>query len=136
MKAFFGFVIRWIVPILGLIALALIIWFVGPLLDVPNTSTPGGLSAPRVLLLIGVVALLHAGAWWVFQQAKAEPVITPPEIPEMTVELTSPAPPAPPVEEPPPPPPPPEPEELPIPKLAEAPKPKISVPKPVMPPFK
>ena len=58
------------------------------------------------LLLVGLVALLHAGAWWVMQQAKAEPVVTPPEIPEMTVELTSPTPPAPPVEEPPPPPPP------------------------------
>ena len=108
---------------------------------VPNTSTPGGLSAPRVLLLIGVAALLHAGAWWVFQQAQAEPVITPPEIPEMTVELTSPAPPAPPVEEPPPPPPPPEPE-VPQededavkepPKPVEKPKP-IEKPKPVVKP--
>ncbi|MHC6223455.1 type VI secretion system membrane subunit TssM [Pseudomonas sp. X10] len=33
MKAFFSFFIRWIVPVLGLIALSLIIWFVGPLLD-------------------------------------------------------------------------------------------------------
>ena len=33
MKAFFGFFIRWIVPVLGLIALSLIIWFVGPLLE-------------------------------------------------------------------------------------------------------
>jgi type VI secretion system protein ImpL len=32
-KAFFGFVIRWVVPLLGLIALSLIVWFVGPLLD-------------------------------------------------------------------------------------------------------
>lgn len=63
---------------------------------VPNTSTPGGLVTSRALLLVGLVALLHAGAWWVMQQAKAEPVVTPPEIPEMTVELTSPAPPAPP----------------------------------------
>ena len=72
---------------------------------VANTSTPAGLVTSRALLLVGLVALLHAGAWWVMQQAKAEPVVTPPEIPEMTGELTSPAPPAPPVEEPPPPPP-------------------------------
>ncbi|WP_046488983.1 type VI secretion system membrane subunit TssM [Pseudomonas veronii] len=34
MKAFFSFMIRWVIPLLGLIALSLIIWFVGPLLDV------------------------------------------------------------------------------------------------------
>lgn len=34
MKALFSFVIRWVVPVLGLIALSLIIWFVGPLLEV------------------------------------------------------------------------------------------------------
>jgi len=33
-KAFFSFMIRWVIPLLGLIALSLIIWFVGPLLDV------------------------------------------------------------------------------------------------------
>lgn len=33
MKAFFGFVIRWVIPLLGLIALSLIIWFIGPLLE-------------------------------------------------------------------------------------------------------
>jgi len=33
-KAFFGFLLRWVVPVIGLIALSLIIWFVGPLLDV------------------------------------------------------------------------------------------------------
>lgn len=33
MKAFFSFVIRWVIPLLGLIALSLIIWFVGPLLE-------------------------------------------------------------------------------------------------------
>ena len=33
MKAFFGFVIRWVVPVLGLVALSLIIWFLGPLID-------------------------------------------------------------------------------------------------------
>ena len=29
---------------------------------VPNTSTPGGLGTSRVLLLVGLVALLHGGA--------------------------------------------------------------------------
>ena len=108
---------------------------------VPNTSQPGGLSKPHILLLVGVVVLLHGSAWWFFQRAKAEPVITPPQIPEMTVELSSPAPPAPPVEEPPPPPPPPEPEAppededavKPPPKPVEKPKP-IEKPKPVVKP--
>ncbi|MEB0208173.1 energy transducer TonB [Pseudomonas sp. CCC3.1] len=110
---------------------------------VPNTSQPGGLSKPHILLLIGVVAVLHGSAWWFFQQSRPAPVITPPEIPEMTVELTSPAPPAPPVEEPPPPPPPPpEPEapqededavKEPPPKPVEKPKP-IEKPKPVVKP--
>lgn len=109
---------------------------------VPNTSQPGGLSKPHILLLIGVVVVLHGSAWWFFQQSRPAPVITPPEIPEMTVELTSPAPPAPPVEEPPPPPPPPEPEapqededavkEPPL-KPVEKPKP-IEKPKPVVKP--
>ncbi|MGH8353434.1 MAG: type VI secretion system membrane subunit TssM [Pseudomonas sp.] len=32
MKAFFGFFIRWLVPLLGLLALSLVIWFLGPLI--------------------------------------------------------------------------------------------------------
>ncbi|MDH4607596.1 type VI secretion system membrane subunit TssM [Pseudomonas sp. BN102] len=32
MKAFFDFLVRWVVPVLGLIALSLIIWFLGPLI--------------------------------------------------------------------------------------------------------
>ena len=51
MKAFFSFVIRWVIPLLGLLALSLIIWFVGPLLDV---LVP---AAPRWVLII----LLFAG---------------------------------------------------------------------------
>ncbi|MGH8419835.1 MAG: type VI secretion system membrane subunit TssM [Pseudomonas sp.] len=39
MKGFFGFVIRWVVPVLGLIALSLIIWFIGPVLDVMVPET-------------------------------------------------------------------------------------------------
>ena len=34
MKALFGFITRWVIPVLGLIALSLIIWFIGPLLNV------------------------------------------------------------------------------------------------------
>jgi type VI secretion system protein ImpL len=33
-KALLGFVIRWVLPVIGLTALSLIIWFLGPLLDV------------------------------------------------------------------------------------------------------
>jgi type VI secretion system protein ImpL len=32
-KALFGFITRWVIPVLGLIALSLIIWFIGPLLS-------------------------------------------------------------------------------------------------------
>ena len=63
MKAFFGFVIRWIVPILGLIALALIIWFVGPLLDVL-------VPASRRWWLIALVFAVWIG-WRVFSIIRA-----------------------------------------------------------------
>ncbi|MCK9813220.1 type VI secretion system membrane subunit TssM [Pseudomonas sp. MAFF 302046] len=33
MKALLSFVVRWVIPLLGLIALSLIIWFIGPLLE-------------------------------------------------------------------------------------------------------
>ena len=72
-----------------------------------NTSQPGGLNKQQMLLLVAVSALIHGGAWWFLQQTRPEPLPTPPQIPEMTVELTSPTPPAPPTPEPPPPPPPP-----------------------------
>lgn len=103
----------------------------------PNASRPGGLNKQQVLLLVAISALLHGGAWWFFQHTRPAPLETPPEIPEMTVELTSPTPPAPPAAEPPPPPPPPEPEQpvededalKPPPKPVEKPKP-IEKPKP------
>ncbi len=60
-----------------------------------NTSQPGGLNKQQMLLLVAVSALIHGGAWWFFQQTRPEPLPTPPQIPEMTVELTSPTPPAP-----------------------------------------
>jgi len=50
-KAFLGFVIRWIIPALGLLALSLLIWWVGPLFEVL-------IAQPRrwalILLLFGV----------------------------------------------------------------------------------
>jgi type VI secretion system protein ImpL len=48
-KVFFGFFIRWVVPVLGLIALSLIIWFVGPLLDV---LVPEGRRWTLIVLLL------------------------------------------------------------------------------------
>lgn len=53
MKAFFGCVIRWIVPLLGLLALSLIIWFIGPLLDV---LVPVWRRGALIALLFGVWA--------------------------------------------------------------------------------
>ncbi|NWD05491.1 type VI secretion system membrane subunit TssM [Pseudomonas gingeri] len=51
MKAFFGFVIRWVIPLLGLIALSLIIWFVGPLLEV---LVPEGRRWALIILIFAV----------------------------------------------------------------------------------
>ena len=66
MKAFFGFVVRWVIPLLGLIALSLIIWFIGPLWDV---LVPAGRRW-------ALIALLFA-AWigyrlWRFIQARRQ----------------------------------------------------------------
>lgn len=63
MKAFFGFVVRWVVPILGLIALGLIIWFVGPVLDVL-------LPEARRQALIVLVFAIWIG-WRVFRVIRA-----------------------------------------------------------------
>ncbi|MBD8496350.1 type VI secretion system membrane subunit TssM [Pseudomonas syringae] len=63
MKAFLGFVIRWVIPVLGLIALSLIIWFVGPLLD---ALVPEG----RRWLLIGLLWAVWIG-WRVFRIIQA-----------------------------------------------------------------
>ena len=51
MKAFFSFMIRWVIPVLGLIALSLIIWFVGPLLDV---LVPQGRRWALIVLMFAV----------------------------------------------------------------------------------
>ncbi len=63
MKALFGFVVRWIVPLLGLVALSLIIWFVGPLFDV--------LASPAARWTL--IGLLFAAwlAWRVYALVKA-----------------------------------------------------------------
>lgn len=63
MKGFFSFVIRWVVPVLGLIALSLIIWFVGPVLDV---LVPAG----RRWALIGALFAMWI-AWRVFRIIQA-----------------------------------------------------------------
>lgn len=38
MKGFLNFFARWVVPVLGLLALSLIIWFLGPLLRWATTN--------------------------------------------------------------------------------------------------
>ncbi|MND30812.1 hypothetical protein D3C80_213480 [compost metagenome] len=68
MKAMLSFVARWVVPVLGLIALGLLIWFVGPLISIgdfePLASewVRGSLIALLFLLWIGfrVLRLLQA----------------------------------------------------------------------------
>jgi type VI secretion system protein ImpL len=62
-KAFFGFVIRWVVPVLGLIALSLIIWFVGPVLDILV------LEGRRWALIVLLFAIWIA--WRVFRVVQA-----------------------------------------------------------------
>jgi protein TonB len=113
-----------------------------------NTSRPGELSRTHVVLLIAASVLIHGAVWWYVQSAKAAVPEVAPQVPQMTVELTSPTPPTPepppPEPPPPPPPPPPEPEPpeqptedpdalKPPPKPVEKPveKPKVEKPKPV-----
>lgn len=50
MKAVFVFIVRWIIPVLGLTALSLIVWFVGPLLD---ALVPEGRRWALIILLFG-----------------------------------------------------------------------------------
>ncbi|RAM67991.1 type VI secretion protein IcmF [Pseudomonas putida] len=66
MKAFFSFVIRWVIPLLGLIALSLIIWFVGPLLEMLASPTP------RWLLIVLLFALWGAYRAWRIVQARQQ----------------------------------------------------------------
>lgn len=107
-----------------------------------NTSRPGGLDKSHVLVLIAASVLIHGALWWYMQTAPAVLPEVAPQVPEMTIELTSATPPAPeppPPEPPPPPPPPPPPEpEQPVedPDAVEPPpkpveKPKVEKPRPV-----
>ena len=67
MKAFFSFMIRWVIPVLGLIALGLIIWFVGPLLDV---LVPEGRRWALIILVFAASqGLLWAGIAATFAMA-------------------------------------------------------------------
>ncbi|MFH7365169.1 energy transducer TonB [Pseudomonas syringae pv. tagetis] len=79
-----------------------------------NTSRPGGLNKPQVMVLIAASVLIHGVIWWTMQTAQPAVPEVAPQVPEMTIELTSPTPPTP---EPPPP------------KPVE--KPKVEKPKPV-----
>ena len=51
MKSLFGFVTRWVIPVLGLVALSLIIWFIGPLL---TTLVPAWRRWTLIVLLFGL----------------------------------------------------------------------------------
>ncbi|MBC3411217.1 MULTISPECIES: type VI secretion system membrane subunit TssM [Pseudomonas] len=66
MKAFFSFVIRWVIPVLGLLALSLIIWFVGPLLDALVPATP------RVVLIVLLFSVWIAYRVWRIVQARQQ----------------------------------------------------------------
>lgn len=66
MKAFFSFVIRWVIPLLGLLALSLIIWFLGPLLDM---LVP---AAPRLVLIGLLFTVWIAYRVWRIVQARRQ----------------------------------------------------------------
>lgn len=51
MKSLFGFVTRWVIPVLGLVALSLIIWFIGPLL---TALVPAWRRWTLIVLLFGL----------------------------------------------------------------------------------
>ena len=62
MKAVLAFVVRWVIPVLGLLALSLVIWFVGPLLEF---LVPEGRRWALIVLLFG--AWLAYRVWRVVQ---------------------------------------------------------------------
>jgi len=51
-KAFFNFAVRWLVPILGLIALSLVIWFLGPLLAFGSYEPMASATVRWVLIVL------------------------------------------------------------------------------------
>ncbi|WP_437882111.1 type VI secretion system membrane subunit TssM [Pseudomonas sp. LRF_L74] len=59
MKAFFGFMARWVMPVIGLIALALVIWFIGPLIAIGKFEPLASETARWVL--IALIFLLWIG---------------------------------------------------------------------------
>jgi type VI secretion system protein ImpL len=65
-KAFLNIVVRWLIPLLGLIALSLIIWYVGPLLD--WLAPP----APRWALIVLLFALWFGYRAWRILQARRQ----------------------------------------------------------------
>lgn len=85
----------------------------------PNCSSLRSVSRRDLSLLAGLSLLLHGGIWWYINNAPAEQLETPPKIPEMVVEFSSPTPPAPEPPPPPPLPPPPPPPEPEPPKVEE-----------------
>lgn len=56
MKVFFSFLVRWVVPVLGLIALSLVIWFLGPLLSWSDKAPlePEGRRWALIALIFGL----------------------------------------------------------------------------------
>ncbi|MBA1248668.1 energy transducer TonB [Pseudomonas luteola] len=66
----------------------------------PNRSSLRSVSRRDLSLLAGLSLLLHGGIWWYINNAPAEQLETPPKIPEMVVEFSSPTPPAPPAPQP------------------------------------
>ena len=60
MKAFFGFMARWVMPVLGLVALALVIWFIGPLIAIGGFEPLASTTARWTLIIL----LFAAWAAW------------------------------------------------------------------------
>ncbi len=52
MKAFFSFLARWVIPVLGLIALSLVIWFVGPLIAIGDVEPLASATVRWVLIIL------------------------------------------------------------------------------------
>jgi type VI secretion system protein ImpL len=65
-KALFTVVVRWVIPVLGLLALSLIIWFVGPLLD---TLAP---VPPRLVLIVLLFVVWATYRVWRFLHARRQ----------------------------------------------------------------
>ncbi|WAF83435.1 type VI secretion system membrane subunit TssM [Metapseudomonas otitidis] len=52
MKAFFSFLARWVIPVLGLIALSLVIWFVGPLIAIGGFEPLASATVRWVIIIL------------------------------------------------------------------------------------